>query len=309
MLRLRAKLPPLSGLVVFEAAGRHLSFTRAAAEMSITQAAVSRQIRGLEEHLGARLFVRGGRALHLTAEGRRLHHAVTMGLEHIANVVLEIRSTEGDARVTVATTLAFASFWLMPRIPRFRAAHPDVDLRVVASDRPVDAGGEDVDVVIRYGRATLPGFRPSYLLDEEIFPVCSPRYLEGRPFLEEPADLLHEVLLHLDEDDPHWINWHTWLQLKGVHAPTLRRGLRVNNYPMLIQAALDGQGIALGWRHLVDGPIERGTLVRPIDASLHTEEAFYLLTPADRQLGAETAAFRDWILAEVSGRNGAPTNA
>lgn len=299
MTRLRAKLPSLSGLVIFEAAGRHLSFTRAAGEMSITQAAVSRQIRSLEQRLGGALFQRGGRTVQLTPEGRRLHHAVTMGLEHIARAVSEIQAARTETAVTVATTLAFASFWLMPRIPRFRAAHPGIDLRVVAADRLLDPAGENVDVIIRYGSVPLPGYRPTYLLDEEIFPVCSPEYRQQRPAPATPADLVHEVLLHLDEDDPHWINWHAWLERMGVHAPAPRRGLRVNNYPMLIQAALDGQGIALGWRHLVDDLVARGALVQPIDATLRTEQAFYLFTPAEAELSAETATFRDWVLGEV----------
>lgn len=287
--------------MVFEAAGRHLSFTRAAAEMNITQAAVSRQIRALEERLGSPLFQRGGRPLHLTPEGRRLHHAVTMGLEHIAGAVSEIQALPTDAAVTVATTLAFASFWLMPRIPRFRAAHPDIDLRVVAADRLTDPVGEHMDVIIRYGNAPLPGYQPTYLLDEEIFPVCSPRYQEQHPGAAAPGDLVHEVLLHLDEDDPHWINWHAWLERMGVHGPAPRRGLRINNYPMLIQAALDGQGVALGWRHLVDDFLARGALVRPIDPALHTEQGFYLFTLPEVGLSAETATFRDWVLSEVQG--------
>jgi len=299
MRRLRAKLPSANALVVFEAAGRHLSFTRAAAEMRITQAAVSRQIRALEERLGTRLFDRSHRALRLTAQGRRLHQAVTLGLEHIARAFEELQGPDAGRQLTVATTLAFASFWLMPRIPRFRSTHPDIDVRVVASDREVDPGAEDVDAVVRYGRQRWPGFDALTLLDEEVFPVCSPGYLAGRPGIGTPADLRDETLLHLDEEDPSWIGWDAWLERMGVGSPPLKRGLRVSNYPMLVQAAVDGQGVALGWRHLVDELIARGALVRPMAVSLRTDEAFHLHVPAEGALEAETAAFRDWILGEA----------
>lgn len=298
MHKLRAKLPPLNSLVAFEAAARHLSFTRAAEELHVTQGAVSRQVRLLEEYLGTALFHRFHRLIRLTPEGRRLQQAVILGLEHIADTAQEIRATRNHAQVTVATTLAFASFWLMPRIPKFRTAFPDIDVRVLATDHEIDFATEDVDIAIRYGEGNWPGLETMYLLDEEIFPVCSPTYLKGRPSPKGPRDLLSETLLYLDEEHWHWITWKDWLQSCGVDSPITKRGLRLSNYPLVIQAALTGQGIALGWRHLVDDLLATGALVRPIETTLRSQRAYYLVVPAEQSPSTATTAFRDWILNE-----------
>lgn len=293
------QLPPLSSLVVFESAARQLSFTLAAREMNVTQAAVSRQIRSLEENLGTPLFTRSHRAVQLTAEGRRFRHAVAMGLEHIASAAGDIRSIISGPKLTIAADLSVASLWLMPRISRFRGVEPEVEVRVLATDQEIGEIDEHIDAAIQYGDGTWPNFRARFLFGEEVFPVCSPEYLAGRPALSTPGDLLAETLLYLDDDHWNWVDWRAWLSDKGVHVPPSQQGLQVNNYPMLIQAARDGQGIALGWRHLVDELLATGVLVRPIDTSLRTSRAFYLVTAADRAPTAETLAFCEWVLAEA----------
>ncbi len=302
MVALRSKLPPMNSLVVFEAAARHLNFTRTAEELRVTQAAVSRQIRLLEEHLGASLFQRLHRSLKLTPQGERLQQAVHMGLEYIANTAADIRRARKQGDVTVSTSVTFASYWLMSRIAKFRAAHPDVELRLVAAAPVADLAVAGVDVAVRYGRGRWPGVEVVRLLNNEIFPICAPSYLEGRPPLRGPEDLLNETLLHLIEYDRNWVTWEAWLRAVGVAQKPAKRGLQFDNYLVLIQAALDSQGIALGGGRLADDFIARGAMLRPIDATLRSEQAFYLLRPADTPPGEAAALFWDWILAEAKGQ-------
>lgn len=304
MTGLRSRLPPANSLVVFEAAARHLNFTRAATELSVTQAAVSRQIQGLEAHLGATLFHRRHRALELTRDGQRLHKAVTMGLEHIADTVADLRRVRNDAEVTVSASVAFASYWLMSRVAKFRAVHPEVDLRLVASAPVSDLAVAGIDLAVRYGTGEWPGMEAIHLMNNEIFPVCAPAYLDGRAPLETPAALLDETLLHLVVHDRNWVTWDTWLRALGVDAAPTKRGLEFDNYLILIQAALDGQGIALGGGRLAEDFLTRGALIRPLQATLGSERAFFLVFPREAPLGPSAALFRDWILAEAKDVNG-----
>ena len=186
VIALHKTLPPTNSLVVFEAAARHMNFTRAARELDVTQSAVSRQIQLLEDHLGIALFQRQSRGLVLTREGERLHRAVAMGLEHIANVAADLRRNRGPGELTVATSVTFASYWLMARIAKFRAAHPEIELRLYASSPVYDLAAEGIDIAVRYGAGEWPGVEATRLFGDEIWPVCSPRYLEGR---KAPADL------------------------------------------------------------------------------------------------------------------------
>jgi LysR family glycine cleavage system transcriptional activator len=299
MLGLRTKLPPANSLVVFEAAARHLNFTRAAQELKVTQAAVSRQIQILEDHLGTPLFQRVPRALKLTAAGTRLFKSVTMGLEHIANTVLDIRRVGAKADVTIATSVTFASYWLMAHIAKFRAANPEIELKVVASAPVSDLSAAGIDLAIRYGSGKWPGVEAIHLLDNAIFPVCAPAYLKGRAAVREPRDLLGEVLLHLTEYDRNWVTWEAWLDHFEVPFVPARTGLRLDNYLVLIQAALDGQGIALGGQRLAEDFISRGALIRPIAATLRSNRSFYLLVPQDVPLSKPAKLFSDWLVRET----------
>jgi LysR family transcriptional regulator, glycine cleavage system transcriptional activator len=301
MVSLRSKLPPVNSLVVFEAAARLMNFTRAAQELSVTQAAVSRQIQLLEDHLGTQLFQRQPRALKLTLPGHRLHKAVTMSLEHIANTVMDLRRIGPKADVTVATSVTFASYWLMAHIAKFRAANPEIELKVVASAPVSDLAGAGIDLAIRYGSGKWPGVQAIHLMDNEVFPVCSPDYLAGRKPLKKPRDLLEESLLHLIEYDRNWVTWEAWLQNFGVPWKPAKRGLEFDNYLVLVQGALDGQGIALGGGRLAEDFIARGTLVRPITATLSSSRGFYLLVPMDVPLSQPAKHFRDWIVGEAKG--------
>ena len=295
MVSLRHRLPPLSSLTSFEAAARHLNFTRAAKDLNVTQAAVSRQIQGLEAYLGVPLFHRRHRALQLTREGDRLHRAVTLGLEQIAGAVADIRRERHGPEVTVATSVTFANYWLMSRVAKFRATHPEVDLRMVASGPISDLAVAGIDLAVRYGRGHWPGLEAEHLLDNEIFPVCAPDYFAGRPAPQGPGELLKETLLHLVEYDRNWVTWKAWLRSFGVEGPPRTRGLEFDNYLILIQAALGGQGIALGGGRLAEDFVARGALVRPIAATMRDERAFYLVWPTEVELDQPAALFRDWI--------------
>src|SRR3954451_4413434 len=173
MAQLRRRLPPANSLVVLEAAGRHLNFTRAGEELALTQSAVSRQIQLLEQHLGAPMFQRQGRHLQLTRDGARLHRAVSMGLDHIADIAVDIRQHRGDGELTVATSVTFASYWLMARLPKFRAAHPEIELRLGAATRIQDLTAAGIDIAIRYGNGSWPGLTATRMFDNEIWPVCA----------------------------------------------------------------------------------------------------------------------------------------
>ena len=304
MISLRTKLPPPNSLVAFEAAARHLNFTRAAQELGVTQAAVSRQMQILEDHFGAALFRRQPRALQLTPAGRRFQAAVTMGLEHIANTAAELRRVKRTGDITVSTSVTFASYWLMSRLAKFRAAHPEIELRLVASAPVSDLAIAGIDLAVRYGRGDWPNVKAIHLLDNEVFPVCAPSYLKGRPPLRHPRDLLGETLLHLVEHDRNWVTWSAWLKAAGAGGAPTKRGIEFDNYLVLVHAALDGQGIALGGGRLADDFLASGDLVRPIDAKLGSAQAFYLLMPKEVPLSHPAEMFLDWILAEAAqGKN------
>ncbi|MEM7172324.1 MAG: transcriptional regulator GcvA [Pseudomonadota bacterium] len=299
MSSLRMRLPPANSLIAFEAAARHLNFTRAAAELNVTQAAVSHQIQSLEAHLGISLFRRQPRGLLLTVEGARLQQAVTMGLEYIATAVEEVTRVRNPRELTVSTSVTFANYWLMSRVSKFRAAHPDVDLRMVASAPIRNLTAEGIDIAVRYGSGKWPRVEAVHLFDNEVFPVCAPSYLQGRTEIERLEDLLDETLIHLVEPDRNWVTWSSWFSALNVAGSPSKRGLEFDNYLVLIQAVLDGQGIALGGGRLAENFLAQGVLVRPTKERMRTEGAFYLLTPNEVPLREPAQKFKDWILAEA----------
>jgi LysR family transcriptional regulator, glycine cleavage system transcriptional activator len=302
MAVLRGRLPPANSLVTFEAAARHLNFTRAAAELTVTQAAVSRQVQLLEDNLGVALFERRPRGLALTPAGQRLHAAVTMGLGHIATTAADLRRVRRTGELTVSTSVTFANYWLMSRVAKFRAAHPDVQLRLVASAPVRDLTASGIDLAVRYGHGRWAGAESVHLLDNHVFPVCAPAYMARRRPLQSVTDLLEETLLHLVEYDRNWVSWEAWLEAMGVTAPPRGPSLEFDNYLVLTQAVLDGQGIALGGGRLAEDFLARGVLIRPIEATLRSEQSFYLLIPSDQPLTPQARAFRDWILVEAKER-------
>ncbi|MFK8251837.1 LysR substrate-binding domain-containing protein [Ancylobacter terrae] len=293
-------LPPSRVLVVFEAAGRLLNFSAAGRHLGVSQAAVSKQIQEFEANLGIKLFVRSNRGLTLTAAGRRLHQAVSFGLCHIADAMEEARPRFQAGRVTITTTIALASVWLMPRIAKFRADHPAIDLRVIATDAVLDLSGEGIDVGLRYGIGQWPGTMARKLFGIELFPVCSPGFLAAARPIQTVADLLKTTLLHVDEPNTSDADWGVWFRAVGLGHGAPPGGLRFNNYPLLVQAAVNGQGVALGWGHLVDDLLASGALVRCLPTTLRLSSAFYLVNADNVLLRGEVATFSDWMVRETS---------
>lgn len=298
----RRDLPSLSLLQTFELAARRLNFTEAAEELCITQSAVSRQIRSLEEQIGVPLFNRLHRALELTAEGKTLFETVTRNLDEIGTTIREIQAVKGFPQLTVGTSVSFAYFWLMPRLAKFSEAHPEIDLRILASDQALDLSKGTADIGVLYGDGQWPGFKSDLLFGEEVYPVCGPAYQDQEGKLERPTDFLEATLLHLDSGGSIWggVDWQVWLRTHGVTDLPTRRGIRLNNYPMIIQAALGNRGVALGWSYIVDEMVDQGLLVNPLDLTLKTEKGYYLVSSKEAVPQSASAAFRDWILEEVS---------
>lgn len=297
-MRLR-KLPQPRALVVFEASGRLLNFTKAGREVGMSQAAVSKQINFLEAELGILLFQRSNRGLELTSAGRRLYAAVAMGLNHILDAIEEIRPRSHPGRISVTTTIAMASIWLMPRIAKFRAAYPSVDLKLIATNSLLDLPSERIDLAIRYGMGNWPGTRSHKLFGINVFPVCSPGFLAKYPELMTSDQLRKAALLHLDEPNSQDADWSVWFKAVGIPEPTRAAGLHFNNYPLLIQAAVNGQGVALGWGHIIDDLISANVLTRCMPTSLLLKPAFYLVKPIDGPTQPEASLFEDWIVNET----------
>lgn len=296
------RLPPLDLVHTFEAVARHRSFTLAADELCLTQSAVSRQIKVLEETIGLRLFRRLHRAIEVTAEGQRLFDAVTRGLDEISGCLAALGAAAKSPQITVSASVAFAWFWLMPRLERFGVLQPDVDLRVLATDQPVLPGTGDVDVAILFGAGQWEGLESHLLFGEQVYPVCSPAYLRDHPLLHRPEDLLDQTLLHLEYGKPSFggVDWRTWLVRQGVSGQPVRRGLRFNSYPMVLEAAQAGQGVALGWSYVTDPLLADGRLVCPVDCRVETQDGYYLCASKGADQPASTAAFIDWISAEAA---------
>jgi LysR family glycine cleavage system transcriptional activator len=288
------RLPRLSGLLMFETASRYQSFTLAARELRVTQSAVSQQVRALEQQLGVALFTRLPRGLRLTPEGARLQRAVSLGFEHIADAAADISRPDTTPAITIGVTFAIATFWLVPRLPQFRALHPDIDVHVIASDRGFDAVADRVETGIAFGTGHWTGFRASLLREGDAFPVCSPGYLRGRKPLRHVEQLFDETLLSLDDGRAELLDWPRWFAGVGVAGVPRRRMLTFNSHPLLMQAAVEGQGVALGWSLLTDDLLASGKLVRPLDAVLHTNKGYYLVA-AEREGKREISAFRIWL--------------
>lgn len=299
------RLPPLELFHTFEAVARHRSFTLAAGELFLTQSAVSRQIKSLEQALGLRLFRRLHRAIEMTPEGQRLFESVTRGLEDLSACLIALGAASKAPQITVCASVAFAWFWLMPRLERFGTLQPDIDLRVLATDQPVlpGAGAGEVDVAILFGPGQWEGLEAQLLFGEKVYPVCSPTYLRDHPALLRPEDLLDQTLLHLEYGKPSFggVDWRSWLLRQGVNGQPVRRGLRFNSYPMVLQAAEASQGVALGWSYVTDPLVAEGRLVCPVERTLETRDGYYLCTSVEVAKSPGVAAFLNWISAEAAG--------
>lgn len=291
------ELPSLDFLRGFEAAGRLASLTRAADELFLTQSALSRQVKALEDSLGVALFERKHRAIALTQAGIAFHRDVTETLRALAAAADQVKGRARDPALTITTTVSFASLWMIPKLPAFRARHPNVEVYVSADDRNVDLERGDVDVAIRYLGANVPP-EAVRLFGERLFPVASPALLRNRASpLRTPADLRHHVLLHLDDPEGRvpWVNWKTWLTANGEPQLKPAGSLRFSLYDQLIQAALGGQGVALGRVPMVGELLESGRLVAPFAKRYDSQRGYYVLVAPHARTRADVNAFVTFI--------------
>ncbi|WP_439859300.1 LysR substrate-binding domain-containing protein [Pseudomonas sp. MBLB4136] len=294
-------LPPLNSLVAFEAAARHLSFTLAAQELNVTQGAISRQVRLLEDYLGKTLFERTTRAIHLTPTGGQYYETVRESLQQLAHATGQIRHWHGAQQVTVVTSTAMASLWLLPKVAEFQRDNEEIDLRIIAYDHVKDFSRLDCDLALYYCRTPPKDMQVTPLFSEEVFPVCSPGYLAKQPDLKELQQLAGCTWLWLEDPQRDWIGWGEWFQRLGQPMPKPRHRININSYSMLIQTALSGQGIALAWSNLIDNHLQTGALVRPIDDALHTDAQFCLLEPLGRGASRQSVKrFRAWLMQQVA---------
>ncbi len=294
----RKKLPPLSALVAFEAAARLQSFTRAGPELNVTQAAISRQIAALEKFLGLRVFRRSRRGMVLTDEGRRLYGATSFAFQHLADAVDELVHGTRPVGISVYTTIAFAYFWLMPRLPRFRANFPGTSIQVISSDEDFDIYKDHCDVAILFGGGSWPGMETKLLYQECISAVASPSYLRRQHKLHTIDDITVGTLLHLEDEKRRWVDWPQWLRKMGARSTKSGDSLYFNNYPTLLQAAANGQGIALGWHGLIKEQLEDETLVEVLPNRLTTNQGYFATHSTASAMKPEVQALLNWIIEE-----------
>ncbi|MBV8537798.1 MAG: transcriptional regulator GcvA [Alphaproteobacteria bacterium] len=297
-------LPPLNGLRAFEAAARYLSFTRAADELHVTQAAVSHQVKALEARLGVRLFQRLTRSLRLTDEGQALLPDVRDAFDRLSAAVGRLSQRDARVRLTVSVLTTFALSWLVPRLPRFNARHPEIEVSLIATPRLTDFAREDVDVAIRYGTGPWPGLRRDRLLDEGLTPLCGQRWIKK---LKRPDDLARVPLLlpvNAENED-----WEVWLREAGLPQIDTRKGTAFDSTRIAVDAAIAGAGVAIGNPYVHAEPIEEGRLFQPFDLVVPNGRAYWLVCPETTAERPKIKAFRDWITEETALRPPVPSRA
>lgn len=299
MQSLKRLLPSASALVVFEAAGRHENFSRAAEELSMTQAAVSYAVRTLESQLGVPLFHRSHRAVSLTETGARFHADVSAGLARIQKSAEQIRAKGRETNVTLSASSAFASMWVLPRIPKLREDLPDIDLRIHASVRDLELDEEGIPLGIRGGDpAAWPHYHAALLAPEVVNAVASPSFIESHGMPDSMATLAQLRLIHLEEPARVACDWKEWFESAGYQYQPQARLLTINDYVLVIQAALAGEGVALGWQHLIERQVASGALVPVSSHVLETGSDFYVVWPRSRDLSLPARKVRDWLLTQ-----------
>jgi len=291
------KLPPLNALRSFEAAARHLSFTKAAHELHVTPGAVSQQVKALEEYLGLTLFRRLNRALTLTQEAQNCLPALREGFDKLVQATQALTATETQNRLVISAAPSFASKWLVPRLGRFQQDCPDIDVWVSADMELADFDKDGVDVAVRYGAGAYPGLHAERLLTESVFPVCAPTLLTGRKALKKPEDLVHQTLLHDNspDHDESCPDWTMWLKASGASHVNGTRGLRFNQSSLVLEAAISGRGVALAKSTLAEADLAAGRLAKPFDIAFPIEFAYYLVCPPSRLSLPRVQHFMEWV--------------
>jgi LysR family transcriptional regulator, glycine cleavage system transcriptional activator len=291
------RIPALNALKAFEAAARHESFTRAAEELCVTQGAVSHQVKALEAELGLKLFNRERQRLIITDAGREYLTVLRDALDRIAVGTERLLQRQSSGVLTVSTSPDFAAKWLVNRLGRFAEEYPGIDLRVSATLHHVDFAREDVDLAVRHGDGNWPGHETVRLSTEQLFAVCSPKLLASRTRLARPSDVLKFPLIYLDDRKA----WTQWLEAAGIMSPELPHGPVLNRASMVLDAAIDGQGIALARTTLAAIDLISGRLVRPFTHELRLTKTYWIICPKATSTVPKVATFRDWLLAEAAG--------
>ncbi|MDB5838463.1 MAG: transcriptional regulator, LysR family [Herminiimonas sp.] len=297
------QIPPLNPLRAFEVAARHLSFTRAGEELCVTAAAVSHQVKTLEESLGVILFERRTKSLELTDAGKAYLPGVQQAFNQLAEATHQLYSRGNPTTLKVNMPPTFAVKWYIPRLDRFMKAHPEIDIKVSTSADPLDFARADFDLAIRYGKGIYPGLHAELVLPVEVFPVCSPALMKGPHPLRVPADLKHHTLLHDESkysDASSNPDWAMWLRFAGVEGVDATRGPSFWPSHLVIDAALDGLGVALVKKNWVGTDLAEGRLVRPFDLSLPVEFSYFVIYPESRINDKPIKRFVDWIRSEVA---------
>ncbi len=294
-------IPPLNALRAFEATARHLSFSKAAEELHVTPAAVSHQVKALEETLGASLFRRLNRASELTDAGRLLFPDLQEGFQRIGEAVAKLDRLSEDRVLVISTGPAFSATWLAPRLYRFLEQYPEIDARISANLGRSNFGADGVDLAIRFGHGNYSGFHVEHLVNDSLLPLCSPSLLERGPPLETPEDLRRHVLIH--DDSLNFLDvtpgWGDWLKAAGASSVDPSRGLRFNHADHGIDAAVEGAGVVLARKVMAAGDLRLGRLVAPFSLELPLSLAFYLVTPRGSETRPKTVKFRDWLNREM----------
>lgn len=296
------RLPPLSSLRAFEVVARHETFRAAAEELHVTPAAVMQQVKALEGFVGRKLIRRHGRGYSLTPDGAAGLEALRSGFDQLSAAV-DAMSSDGRRILTVSAVPSLSAEWLVPRLHRFREQHPDIDVLLHPTVELVDLEHSRVDLGVRYGSGSYPGLVSERLFDDEIFPVYSPQMANGRRALKNPSDLRAHPLIHTEwtPGTGHWPGWPDWLRAAGVTGVNVNKGLRFSDGALAIQAAVSGQGVALGSKALALDHLAAGRLIRPFELSLVTDFGYYIAYAKKRAEEPDLLAFRRWIISEAQG--------
>jgi LysR family glycine cleavage system transcriptional activator len=301
-MRAPNRLPSLNALRAFEAAARHLSFARAADELFVTKAAVAQQVRLLEEEIDAPLVERLGRGLRLTEAGQAGMRDLADGFAVLGRAARAMREADGRRFLVISSSPSFAATWLVGRIGKFKAQHPEIDVLLDANPMEDTLERSNVDALIRWGTGEFPGLSTTLLFKEDVFPVCAPALARGAHPIVRPQDLKDHTLLHLDwnPSSSTWPAWSDWLKAAGASEVETSRGVWFNHMSMAIHAAAQGQGVALASLAIAADEIAAGRLIAPFTTSVHTPFGYYFLCRPDHAASPRIAALRDFLVAEAA---------
>ena len=286
------QLPPMNSLKTFEVAGRLLSFTRAAEELNVTQAAISHQIKLIEEYLGVTLFDRYPRRLSLTTQGKALLPEVIEAFDRVSSAISAVKLNQPSNMLSVRLAPSFAAKWLSPRLKYFWLQYPEINLNLYHAHPAVDFSREDIDIAVTYGKGDWPGVVADSLLSLDFFPVCTPSFMSNDKPLHDINNLRYYTLLH----DASYECWTDWVKLAELDDINTSKGTIIDDTNVLIQAALDGQGVVLGSSTFVQDHLDSGRLIQPFDITLRNDFAYYIVCPPDHLNNPAVRAFKDWLL-------------